>query len=668
MALLNEEINYKVERTKNGTPIAYIDPKTSENVYNFKDIIKKYGGKWDSFAKRWYWWLSTDKAKTQQILNNQVNPAIDELTKIETPTGNRRDSSDVKAQVAKMVEALDAILATPVAKTEEGNAMDANSVKNKVESFKEKLVNITSSEEFKMLLGPIIKFKQAQGHQYSFHNIILIYLQDPKATMVKSKTRWKKVNRVVKDGAPIIWINTPINMIQYTPEQKEKITKDFLMELGVETVDDLTPGQKEKLSVKLSGYKPRDYELKPAYDHRFTEPITGKEDLAPNANIDNIEWFDDKSPSSEKTVSLYDAAIASIQESGIEVKFVNDLGGARGVSTSGKIEVLKDTPKNIGDFNTLVHEFSHELLHQSFLKVRNNTKYGSFFVGTQQGRAMVEQQAELSAWIICQYFGYEMPTSINYMGCWGMDEKSAARVFDTVANTSSHIIELINKNMNMNRTNLQEGIESGNIISGEDIANMVGLGKLYRKSKQMDNQTTIGINGSDIEEMVTEAVKRILKERTKSEKGLSDDEVTRKRTLNFADSVEPEYEDSIYNDKQQNHFDNMNSRRKMHHKMTQKHESLNESFDESNYTHFAVNKKTNLIVNGWDYSDYDNSELRAYADDYFWDDMRDYEFNPKEYRILSRKGCLKLGINPDDMDNCWSNRGEIPCAQERMSK
>lgn len=95
---------------------------------------------------------------------------------------------------------------------------------------------------------------------------------------------------------------------------------------------------------------------------------------------------------------------------------------------------------------------------------------------------------------------------------------------------------------------------------------------------------------------------------------------------------------------------------------------LNESFDESNYTHFAVNKKTNLIVNGWDYSDYDNSELRAYANDYFWDDMRDNEFNPKEYRILTRKSCLKLGINPDDMVNCWSNRGEIPCAQERMNK
>ena len=44
--VINEEINYKVEKAKNGTPIAYIDPKTSENVYDFKDIIKKYGGKY----------------------------------------------------------------------------------------------------------------------------------------------------------------------------------------------------------------------------------------------------------------------------------------------------------------------------------------------------------------------------------------------------------------------------------------------------------------------------------------------------------------------------------------------------------------------------------------------------------------------------------------------
>ena len=62
---------------------------------------------------------------------------------------------------------------------------------------------------------------------------------------------------------------------------------------------------------------------------------------------------------------------------------------------------------------------------------------------------------------------------------------------------------------------------------------------------------------------------------------------------------------------------------------------LNEGINNDNYTHFAVNKKTNLIVNGWDYSGYDGSELRQYKKDYFMVDLIDYGFNPKEYKILT---------------------------------
>ena len=91
----------------------------------------------------------------------------------------------------------------------------------------------------------------------------------------------------------------------------------------------------------------------------------------------------------------------------------------------------------------------------------------------------------------------------------------------------------------------------------------------------------------------------------------------------------------------------------------------NESYTE-NYTHFAVNKNNGLIVNGWDYSEYDSDELRQFKKDYFFDDLMDNDFNPKDYKILTRKGCERQGINPDDIDNCWSNAGEIPCSQERI--
>jgi hypothetical protein len=80
-----------------------------------------------------------------------------------------------------------------------------------------------------------------------------------------------------------------------------------------------------------------------------------------------------------------------------------------------------------------------------------------------------------------------------------------------------------------------------------------------------------------------------------------------------------------------------------------------ESFkNNQNYSHFAVNKATNKIVNGWDYSEYDPSELRQFKKDYFDVDMVDYGFNPKDYKIVTGKYLLRQGIDPDDNNN-WAN-------------
>lgn len=72
------------------------------------------------------------------------------------------------------------------------------------------------------------------------------------------------------------------------------------------------------------------------------------------------------------------------------------------------------------------------------------------------------------------------------------------------------------------------------------------------------------------------------------------------------------------------------------------------------YSHFAVNKATNKIVNGWDYSEYDPSELRQFKKDYFDVDMIDYGFNPKDYKIVTGKYLLRQGIDPNDNNN-WAN-------------
>ena len=77
-----------------------------------------------------------------------------------------------------------------------------------------------------------------------------------------------------------------------------------------------------------------------------------------------------------------------------------------------------------------------------------------------------------------------------------------------------------------------------------------------------------------------------------------------------------------------------------------------------------MNKNNGLIVNGWDYSGYDNSELKQFKKDYFLTDLIENDLDPKDYKILTRQGCIKQGINPDDMQNCWSNRGDMPLKDE----
>ena len=89
---------------------------------------------------------------------------------------------------------------------------------------------------------------------------------------------------------------------------------------------------------------------------------------------------------------------------------------------------------------------------------------------------------------------------------------------------------------------------------------------------------------------------------------------------------------------------------------------LNESQNNTKYTHLAVNKFTNLIVNGWDYADEDPQDLKQFKNDYFIVDLKDYGFNPKVYKIVTTKFAEKNGINE------WSNTGVFPLEEENKMK
>lgn len=69
------------------------------------------------------------------------------------------------------------------------------------------------------------------------------------------------------------------------------------------------------------------------------------------------------------------------------------------------------------------------------------------------------------------------------------------------------------------------------------------------------------------------------------------------------------------------------------------------------YTHFAVDKSTNKIVNGWEYEDTDNESIKYYSKMDLEDMFPDRK--PNEFKIVTRRFLEKNGIDPSNSDNWY---------------
>lgn len=511
--------------TGGGMPryIVYIDPKLSENSYEYKDQIKRYGAKWSGYGRYWYFEVSADPQQRAQEIETKVKPCVEFLKSVEKKPNNL----DAQGQMDKIISMIDDLIkgmeGVSGEKTvdEVDTSFDPKEVKRRLEFFKEELISSFQNDTWKQKMLPIIKFKQAQGPGLSFANSILIWVQDPEATMVKSRSNWAAANREVIENAPALWVNCPQGKKFYnTVKDKKAGTIKWLKEHGKtdrenltdeeisQLVTSLTVGEKEYLKKFLNGVQATSFSYeKTYYDIRYTRQMEGKEDLVGSREaLDTIAWYDGVSNETERSANLFDAVVTAIEMSGVKVTYTNDneLGGARGVSMSGEIKVIQGVPKSPGAVSTLVHEFSHELLHQRYLKQKDD--YSKFFVGKEQGRAIVEQQAEISAWIVMRNFGYDMRTAVNYAGIWGADDKSCVKIFDTVANVAGFIIDRVDKALNgkVNEGLIKEGVK----LTGFDVARMLGPEALaaYKRGLQAS---------SDEYNNVTESFNRVLKKISK---------------------------------------------------------------------------------------------------------------------------------------------------------
>lgn len=483
MNFINEGFDIKkgtfVKKDGNTIPIVYIESTDGDDTYQYKDTLKKkFGASWFNSIKSWGWFAGNNPS---DVVKNKVEPCLRWLNTV-AKSGNIPDENGIIQKINELIRALDANAGAEDTAGDDVVVTSAEAIKRRLEEFKRELINTVSSDEFKKKFEPIIKFRQAQGHKFSFLNSLLIFVQDPKATMVKSRKRWLAVNREVIPGSPAIWLWVPRGTSSTTPEEKEMIKNAFLRRVKKDSVDQLTPGEKEELDIQMRKNSAEHFDLGPYFfDYRFTKQIEGKDDLVGNPNVD-APWYDDKGDETDMLTQFINNMTNAILASGVKIEYVNDLDGARGLSANGVIKLLKEPKRNAGYLNTIIHEFSHEVLHQTYLR-DNNRDYSQFFVGREGGRSLVEQQAELCAWIVMKYLGYDMPTNINYVGLWGLDDKNAVKVFDSVVNVANKMIGLVaEKPVNESTLDNEEPNYLG--MDGEDLADMVGCGKYYREGEK----------------------------------------------------------------------------------------------------------------------------------------------------------------------------------------
>lgn len=493
MKRLNEAFEVRAGQftSKEGkvSKIVYITSTEGEQLYNYTNIVKKYGAKWLPTLKLWGWFISD---KNQFIIDSQIKPCIQELNNAKQSEGNGNENGNGNEEsndVIKVIENLQDMLSNvDMIDDLDAGKIDTKIIESNLEKFKLDLLNSLSAEEFKKKLEPIIKFKRANGPAFSLYNTLLIYMQMPTATMVKKKSLWLQYNKVIKPNEKPLAIFVPNGVRnKFSKNDKEDLINKYLEQYNVSTYDELPIGVQELImSQSNMVVSPKSYKLAPYfYDISQTEQKPGTDDVVGTPNVD-LPWFEENGEETEEIATYIQAMKNVIQKNGIQLSSVEDLNGARGVSKSGSIDVLENVPQNIGTLNTLIHEFAHEILHQKYLKSKND-KFKEFYRGTKEGRQIVEQQAELTAWIVLMHFGYNLQTSKNYVSMWGMDEKNAVFVFDTISIVANKIVEeLVEELENMENQHLNENVNNVRVpgllnITGEEVAELCGYGDLYQQ-------------------------------------------------------------------------------------------------------------------------------------------------------------------------------------------
>lgn len=223
----------------------------------------------------------------------------------------------------------------------------------------------------------------ARFHKYSLHNQFLIYLQCPHATFVAGYRKWQEWGYQVKKGEKGIRILAPRLTEKEDKETHEVRQVMYFVPVSVFDASQLIETAEKPLPL-------------------FFTPLA------------------DDQP------ELYARLVQVVQENGIRIE-ESALGLTQGASMGRRIALREDADSR-SKFLTLLHEYTHELLHWTPEAKAQSAK-------------AKECHAEVVSYVVAHHFGIHNPFSADYLQHWGNTSKELYEELEIVRHTAAHIIQ-----------------------------------------------------------------------------------------------------------------------------------------------------------------------------------------------------------------------------------
>lgn len=269
------------------------------------------------------------------------------------------------------------------------------------------------SEKFKGYLRVMSRF-----HQYSGNNQMLIYMQNPDATLVAGFGTWKQQKRYVKKG------EKAINIIAPAPRKMTREVRQF----DPQTFQPLFNSDGSAVTATEEITIPR-YKVVNVFDVSQTE---GKElPTIATTLMGEVERYSD-------------CLEALRHVSPVPIEFENILGAANGYYHHLEKRIaVKEGMSEAQTIKTAIHEVAHALLHdrdKSDIPAEEDT----------QTKSSREVEAESVAYTVCQYFGLDTSDySFGYIAGWstGRELPELKASLDIIHDASADIINGIEERL-----------------------------------------------------------------------------------------------------------------------------------------------------------------------------------------------------------------------------